>query len=64
MTKLALYSFAGVLVGMAAVWWIQPENAAATAFLMTLCVAFANAVGLLVQRIRKPSSSPDEEENG
>jgi hypothetical protein len=51
MGKHIVLSVVGVLLGLAALAWIQPNTSAGATFLLTLSIALVNAVGYIVGRI-------------
>jgi hypothetical protein len=46
--KLGLSGSVGVLLGVAAVWWVEPTTGQGTAFLIAISVIVSTAIGGLI----------------
>ena len=64
--KLGLGGSVGVLIGMLAVWWVEPTTGQGAALLVAISVIFSTAVGGLIsyfvrsKEIRAGSDEPGE----
>lgn len=50
--KLTVHAAIGVLLGIAAIIWIKPDNAGGSALLIAVCTAFVVIVGAVIGLIR------------
>ncbi len=49
--KLGVSGAVGILLGIAAILWIKPENAGGSALLIIICTALAIVVGAILKAI-------------
>lgn len=54
MAKFALFTLLGVLLGVLAVWWIQPETSGGTTFIVTITVVAVTAIAQIISSFRRP----------
>ena len=50
--KIGVSTAVGILLGIAAILWIEPENAGGSALLIIICTAFAVVIGAIVKALR------------
>ncbi len=50
--KLSVSAAVGILLGIAAILWIEPETAGGSALLIVICMALTIVVGAIIKALR------------
>jgi hypothetical protein len=59
LSKLGLSGGLGFLIGLGAVWWIEPTTPGGTAFLILVCVVTMMVLGAIVSKLFKRKEIPE-----